>query len=293
MHQEGYCSYCKAFTFPKVDLAHGVMVCQICGLITERLIDQTQEYRQFSSENSSGVDRSRVGALRDDSRDDSGLSLAINSSSSNRNSSTLAAMSTRLSSNEDISLVKAQKLIRTWGSLLNLKENTLGKAKEQLLKIESKKKSFKGRSIESVVAAVIYIACRMCSVPLKSHDIEGASGVASEDIKRAYNAVKGYVDPIPSLESSRYCSIFCAKLGVSQKLSSTAFKIAEDIKEKRYLDGKNPRTVASVAMYIAIILLNEENCTIKMVADMAKISESTIKKSYNEIYSKYKNVSFN
>jgi transcription initiation factor TFIIB len=284
-----YCTNCRKNTPLAIDHYEGNITCQVCGLVTERVIDQTAEYRKFAAENdSSRGDRERIGAIRDDSRADGGLGLSVTSSSSNRMAA-VQKMSTRLGpETEDLCHIKGMRMIRRWGDLLNLKKPTLMRVEEQFTKVESKKKNFKGRSLESVMAALLYITSRMCSIELKPHDIESVSGVPAEEIKKAYKALKEYVDPIPALDGTRWCSNICAKMNLSHTLSATAFKIAEDIKEKRHLDGRNPRTVASVAIYIAAVNLSvQKECPLSLISDYSKIAESTIKKTYNEIFTKY------
>ena len=283
---DDYCPNCKKSTFLATDTGQGTVVCNSCGLVIEdRMIDQTKEYREFSDGNSSGADRRRIGGIRNELLEDGGLSLSISGNTSNQTTSRLASMSMRLGqSSEDRTLYRGTQLINKWGSLLNLQKSILSKAEEQFSKIESSKKSLKGRSIESIAAAVLYIASRMCSIPLKPHDIENATGVPIKDIKGAYKGVKNHVNYIPPLDPPRYCSNFCAKLGLSHELSSSAYKIAENIKEKRLLDGRNPRTIASAAIYIAIQLSPDSKCSLKDISQHSKIAENTIKNSYKEIY---------
>ena len=284
---DDYCPNCKKATFLATDSGQGTVVCNSCGLVIEdRMIDQTKEYREFAEGNSSGSDRRRIGGLRNDLLEDGGLSLSVTGNSSNSATSRLMTMSTRLGSNaDDKSLFKGHQLISKWGSLLNLQKVILNTAEEQFSKIESSKKSLKGRSIESIVAAVLYIASRMRSIPLKPHDIENATGVPIRDIKGAYKGVKNHVkDYIPPLDPPRYCQNFCTKLGLPNEVSNAAYKIAENIKERRLLDGRNPRTIASAAIYIAIQLSPDAKCSLKDISQHSKIAENTIKNSYKEIY---------
>jgi transcription initiation factor TFIIB len=249
------------------------------------MIDPTKEWREFADGNSSGADPRRTGGIRNNYLDDGGLSLSVSGNSYNEATNKIMTLSTRLGSNsEDRSLFKGQQLINKWGSLLSLQKIILNKAEEQFSRIESSKKSLKGRSIESIAAAVIYIASRMCSVPLKPHDIENTTGVPIKEIKGAYKAVKNYVNYIPPLDPPRYCSNFCAKLRLPHEVSSAAYKIAETIKEKRLLDGRNPRTIASAAIYIAIQLSPDCKCSLKDISLNSKIAENTIKNSYKDIY---------
>lgn len=151
-------------------------------------------------------------------------------------------------------------------------------------KIESSKKSLKGRSIESIAAATIYIASRQCSLPLKPQDIEGATSVNIKDIKGAYKAIKDLADYIPPLDPPRYCQTFCKKLQLAPEVAGAAYTIAQNIKDQRLLDGKNPRTIASAAIYIATQLTKDCTTTLKDISSHSKIAENTIKNSYKEIY---------
>ena len=287
-YYDEYCSNCRKNTPLAIDHLEGNVTCQVCGLVTERVIDQTAEYRKFSAENDSGVDRERIGAIRDDSRADGGLGLAMTSSSSKRMAD-VQKMSMRLGpETEDLCRIRAMKILRRWGDLLNLKKGILMKAEEQFLKVESKKKNFKGRSLESVMAALLYITSRMCSIELRPHDIENVTGVAREEIGKAFKALKEYVDPIPSIDAPRWCSNLCAKMELPQNVAAAAFKIAEDIRDKRHMDGKNPRTIASVAIYIVVVNLSaQKECPLSLICSHSKMAENTIKKAYKEICHEY------
>jgi len=281
---DDYCPRCKKSTTLVTDSSQGTVVCQQCGVVIEdRMIDQTKEYREFAEGNSSGAYRRRIGGIRSNYLEDGGLALSISGSTSG--DSKIMTMSTRLGSNsEDRSLFKGHTLINKWGNLLNLQKTILSKAEEQFSKIENSKKTLKGRSIESIAAAVLYIASRMCSVPLRPHDIENTTGVPIKDIKGAYKGVKNHVNYIPPLDPPRYCSNFCAKLGLPNEVSNAAYKIAEAIKTKRLLDGRNPRTIASAAIYIAIQLSPDCKCSLKDISQHSKIAENTIKNSYKDLY---------
>mmetsp|Transcript_35380 Transcript_35380/g.31847 ORF Transcript_35380/g.31847 Transcript_35380/m.31847 type:complete len:163 (+) Transcript_35380:334-822(+) len=161
-------------------------------------------------------------------------------------------MASRINHSDDSkSLHKGNRLIDEWGNSLSLKGNSLNKAKLQFAKIESGKKNLKGRSVESIVAAIIYVVTRQDNIPIKPHDIESATHVDIKEIKSAYKAIKEYVEHIPPLDAPRYCQNFCNKLKLPNDVSKAAFEIASNIKEKRYLDSKNPRTAAAVAIYMA------------------------------------------
>jgi len=107
-----------------------------------------------------------------------------------------------------------------------------------------------------------------------------------KDIKGAYKAVKELADYIPPLDPPRYCSTFCKKLGMDPEVSAAAINIAQNIKEQRLQDGKNPRTIASASIYIATQLTKDCNTNLKDISGVSKIAENTIKNSYKEVLSR-------
>ena len=273
---DDFCSFCKKSTLLVTDYNQGTVLCTLCGLVVEDcVIDFTAEYRVF--EDGSGKDRVRVGAVRNDDRNDGGLSLGVIGSVSK-----IGMLSNRLSSNTDDKLLyRGQQLISNWGALLNLEKKVMDKAKEELMKVRVSHANFKGRSVESVAAAIIYIAVRMNSIPLKPITIESTSGVSMTEIKRAYKFLKKNVGYIPPLKAPSYCQNFSAKLGLPLNVSHASVKIAEAIQDK--LEGRNPHTIASLSIYVAVQLTPHARCSLKNICLTSGISENTVKSAYKVI----------
>ena len=274
---DDYCSHCRKSTLLVTDYSQGTVLCTLCGLIVEDyVIDFTTEYRLF--EDGSGNDRVRVGAVRNDDRNDGGLSLGVTGSKSK-----VGMLSDRLNSNtDDKMLYRGQHLISTWGNLLDLQKKVIDKAKEELLKVRVNHANFKGRSVEAIAAAIIYVAVRKHSIPLKPATLESTCGVSITEIKRAYKFLKKNVGYIPPLKASRYCQNFSAKLGLPLSLSHASEKIAEVLQDR--LEGRTPQTIASLSMYIAIQLTPHVQCSLKNICLQSGMSENTIKNAYKLIF---------
>ncbi|PWB87890.1 transcription initiation factor IIB [Methanobrevibacter thaueri] len=72
------------------------------------------------------------------------------------------------------------------------------------------------------------------------------------------------------------------ELGLSEKAQFKAVKIIEEASNNGLTSGRNPAGVAAAAVYIASVLLGERK-TQRDVAEIAGVSEITIRNSYKEL----------
>ncbi len=83
------------------------------------------------------------------------------------------------------------------------------------------------------------------------------------------------VDPV------EYVPRFCSELEASEDVQAKAKEIIETTAEKGLLSGKSPTGFAAAAIYAASLLCNEKK-TQKEVADVARVTEVTIRNRYQE-----------
>jgi len=108
--------------------------------------------------------------------------------------------------NDDRSLQKGLAKIKEWSLVLNLDEQVIEKAEEQFIKLESSRETFKGRSIEAIITAIIYVASRQCECPIKPDEITTATKIESKGFRNALKYVRKYIDDeIPTLDPIKYC----------------------------------------------------------------------------------------
>ena len=154
-------------------------------------------------------------------------------------------------------------------------------------------KIIQGRSIESMVAASIYATCRMQHFPRSLDELALVSGVSKVNIGRAYRGIKvGLNVKVPLAEPSAYVPKFASALKLTGSAQEEAIKLLRKANKKGIWIGRAPIGIAAAAVYIAAAMCGERR-TQTEVANVAGITEVTIRNRYSEIKKKIKlNVNF-
>ena len=145
------------------------------------------------------------------------------------------------------------------------------------------KSLIRGRPIESVVSAVIYILCRQYGIPRTLDEISNVSGKSKKEIGRTYRFVKKQLFvSVPLTNPIHYVPRFATELDLSGEVQEKAKVILEEVISKGLISGRGPTGVAAAAVYIAGVI-NDERRTQKEVADVAGVTEVTIRNRYREL----------
>ncbi|NAT11105.1 transcription initiation factor IIB [ANME-1 cluster archaeon AG-394-G06] len=179
----------------------------------------------------------------------------------------------------------AQAEIDRLSSLLTIPEKT----RESSLEIYRKaweNDLIHGRSIEKILAASMYMACRKHNVPRTLDEIEKVTRVGRKDIIKACkllaNRLGMKLAPISPLE---YVGRFCAKLNLTNCAVEKAREIVERALARDMTSGRGPTGIAASAIYIAAILCDTKK-TQKEVAEATGVTEVTLRVRYKEMAAK-------
>ncbi|MDG6219964.1 MAG: transcription initiation factor IIB, partial [Candidatus Thermoplasmatota archaeon] len=82
-----------------------------------------------------------------------------------------------------------------------------------------------------------------------------------------------------------YIQRFCSELKLSSDVQAQAQEILKDAANKELTSGRGPTGVAAASIYIASILSNERR-TQREVAEVAGVTEVTIRNRYKELTEK-------
>lgn len=176
----------------------------------------------------------------------------------------------------------AQEEIDRLSSLLSIPEQTR-EGSQAIYREAWENDLIHGRSIEKILAASIYMACRTHNVPRTLDEIENATNVGRKDIIKTCKLLAKRLDvrlaPSSPLE---YVSRFCAKLNLEKHVEERAREIINDALEKDITSGRGPTGIAASAIYIAAILC-EDRKTQKDVAEATGVTEVTLRVRYKEL----------
>jgi len=292
-HKVRVCPECGGLRLMK-DYDAAEVVCMDCGcVILEKLADSSPEWRAFDDEQRAR--RTRVGAPMTYTIHDKGLSTVIDwrdrRSSGKRLTSAqrieLYALRkwqrrVRVSDATERNLAVALSDLSKLSSTLNLPKNILETA-SVIYRKAIKKRLIRGRSIHNVTAAAIYMSCRQCSIPRTLDEIAGAANLNKKDIGRSYRFMVRELETfVPPSTSRHYAARFSNKLIISGRAEAIAIGILETAKRMKLTSGRGPTGIAAAATYVATVLTNERK-TQREIAEIANVTEVTIRNRYKEL----------
>ena len=140
----------------------------------------------------------------------------------------------------------------------------------------------RGRSIEGVATSALYAACRKEGIPRSLSEVASASRVDRKEIGRTYRYVAQELSlEMAPVDPAKYVPRFSSELGLSEEVQAKANEIIQTTSEAGLLSGKSPTGFAAAAIYAASLLCNEKK-TQREVANVAQVTEVTIRNRYQE-----------
>lgn len=287
------CPECNSIDLQR-EYEKGEVICNGCGLVVDQnIIDHGAEWRAFDSEQMAS--RARTGAPLTNLLHDQGLSTTIgwkNKDSSGRN----------VASGQRAQLYRMRK----WQQRINVgtgRERNLAIALTELNRVagelELPKKIreaaavvyrravdrglIRGRSIEGVVYASLYIACRQCSVPRSFEEISHAGVIDRKEMAKIYRFITRELDiNLAPTTPVDYIPRFCSSLGLSGRVEIKARDLIREVMDMRVTSGKSPLAMAGAAIYIASVLEGERK-TQREIGEAVGVTEVTLRNNYKLI----------
>ncbi len=285
MHE---CTDCGG-TNLRLDQKHAEMVCMDCGLVMEEsLVDSGPEWRAFNPEQRAR--RARTGGPVKYSKLNKGLTTEIDrydrdirgSHISPKHKAKLyrmrkwqrrARMSDSLQRNLSIALPELDRIC----SYLSIPRNTREECAMWYRKAAAKG-MVRGRSIEGVVAAVVYLVCKKQQTPKTLEELADASGVTVKDIGRSYRFLCRRLGlRMPVATPIDYVPRFASKLGVSGETEAKAVEILKEAIEKGVTSGRGPTGTAAAALYLAGKSTDDKRTQRNIAEKLTGVTETTIR----------------
>jgi len=276
------------------DYERAEVICEACGLVVDdHLIDLGPEWRAFDSEQREK--KQRGGAPMTYTIHDKGLSTMIDwrdkdifgrSITPSRKSQMVRLrkwhMRTRISDSTERNLAFALSEIDRIAAQLRLPKNVREGA-SMVYRRTVERRLIRGRSIESVTASALYVACRQFSVPRTLEEIAAVTKVDKKEIGRSYRFLARELGiKLAPTSPIDYIPRFASDLKLSGAVQGRAIEILSEVVSQGLTSGRGPMGVAAAALYVAAVLNNEQR-TQREVAEVARVTEVTVRNRYKEM----------
>ncbi|MEM2786550.1 MAG: transcription initiation factor IIB [Candidatus Nitrosotenuis sp.] len=288
---ERNCRRCKGFMV--TDGSTGERFCRNCGYVIEERIEDSRPERNMSKDEHG--DKARSGIPASLAIHDMGLATIIGAQNRDATGRPLSTNTKHI-----------MNRLRTWDNRSQMSEHAdknLRHAFVQLNKLKDKlalsdavveksayiyrkalaRNLVRGRSIEGVLAAAVYAACRDVETPRTLGDVAGAINIKRKDLSKNYRLLLNELELKMPVVSSMLCmSKIASKVGLNEKVKRHAQTILKDANDKRITAGKDPMGMAASALYISCLKYNAD-ITQKDIAMAAGVTEVTIRNRYKDL----------
>jgi len=276
------------------DYESAEIVCMNCGIVVAaKLADRGPEWRAFDDEQR--AKRARVGAPLTYTIHDKGLSTMIDWHDRDIYGKRLSPgqkaqiyrlrkwqRRIRVSDATERNLAFALSEISKIANNLNLPKNILETA-SVIYRKAVKEHLIRGRSIQGVTSAALYVACRQCGLARTLEEIAQASNINKKEVGRSYRfLIKELNYFIPPVKPSQYITKFSNQLAMQGKVEEIGHKILSTARDLKLTSGRGPTGIAAAASYISSVLTGERK-TQREIAEIAQVTEVTIRNRYKEL----------
>jgi transcription initiation factor TFIIB len=188
----------------------------------------------------------------------------------------------KLSNSTQRNLAYALSEMSKISSKLNIPRNVI-ETSSMIYREALKKKLIRGRTIQSLVVACIYIACRQCGVTRSLKDFAKTANMSNKAAARNYRfLLKELKLNVPQTNPSRYISKIVNNLKLNGKTEQLALKILTKANELKLTNGRGPGGVAAACVYISSRLTGDYKTQYE-ISKEAQVTEVTIRNRYKEL----------
>jgi len=131
-------------------------------------------------------------------------------------------------------------------------QRTIIEQAQKFYKDFEEQKSLKGRQMETVIAASLYMACRKEGVPRTIKEVCAHTTVPKKDVGRCFKYMQRKLElklEVPDV--SKFMVRFTSNLRLPNHICSVATDIAENAQKKNHVAGKVFTSVAAAAIFMA------------------------------------------
>ncbi|MEJ2251246.1 MAG: transcription initiation factor IIB [Candidatus Lokiarchaeota archaeon] len=277
-----------------LDESRAEIICNVCGLVlSQKIIDSGPEWRAFTYDEINK--KVRVGAPTTLTLHDKGLSTMIGWKNKDAFGKPISPkmkqevyrlrkwhIRTRTNKSLDRNLSYAMNELDRISSQLTFSKG-IKESSAHIYRKMAQKNLIRGRSIEAMLIASLYLSCRLNSIPKTLDDFIEYSTVDRKKIARCYRLIIKELKVNLKVSSPiNFIPRFCAELNLSGKTQNRAANLLKLAKKYRLTAGKVPSGLAGAALYVAAIQEGERR-TQREISEATGVTEATIRNRYKEL----------
>jgi len=177
----------------------------------------------------------------------------------------------------------------------SLPKNVIETASIIYRSLDGKNIQVKGKSVISISAAVVYMACKQCDVIRSLQEIL-REVVIPRDVKSKTKLASKYyrtlvmelgTNTAPVVTMDKYISKIANMTNIDTRVERLSLEIAEKTKDRNLADGKAPNGIAAAYLYVASILLGQSVLQ-RDISSVSGVTEVTIRNRCKEILTSFK-----
>ena len=291
-----FCELCKSIL---IITDEGFQACKNpkCGIIYKDIIDQGAEWRYYGAEDNNNSDPTRCGLPINPLLRESSYGCKVMCPIK----STYEMKKIRRYTDWQSMPYKEKSQYDEFQKITILAQNAgipkliIDDAMTYHKKI-SEAKTFRGCNRDGVIAATIYIACRINNYPRTAKEIATIfyldNTSATKGCKNAISIINEIEYSLNNEDKTIFCKTtpisfierYCSRLGINNELTLVCKFIALQIQKYNLIPENTPHSIAAGIVYYVAQLCNLNVCK-KNINLISEISEVTINKCYKKLES--------
>ena len=281
------------------DVESGEIICNRCGIVAVQDIEDVKKIWYKAEDN---ISDTRNGSPTSLTLYDQGLATTIGNTNRDASGNVInSMMMTRLNKmrfHDKRSQINkpARNLGRAFRQLDSLKDklsltNAVIEKTAYIYRKVQEAGLVRGRKINTVLAASLYIACREFEIPRTLREISEVNNEKYHETSRVYRDVVLHLGKqVPQIDLYRYIEKVGKKAKLEEKNIRQAFRLMKKVQDAGLSAGKEPMGIVGAVIYLSLPK-SDENIrqrvvTQAIIAEAAGVSEVTIRNVYKEIEKK-------
>jgi len=299
------CTVCNSSFIDDTD--NGEIICSGCGIVmAEHMEDHGPEAKSNSLEDKMKL--ARATGQTSYSQHDLGITTEISVGTKDFSGKKISAEMAsqmhrigkwqprvRVTSSRDRRLSSVLGKISEICQNSSLPKNVIETASIIYRSLDGKNIQVKGKSVISISAAVVYMACKQCDVirslqeilreVVTPRDVKSKTKLAAKYYRTL--VMEGGTNTAPVVTMDKYISKIANMTNIDTRVERLSLEIAEKTKDRNLADGKAPNGIAAAYLYIASILLGQSVLQ-RDISSVSGVTEVTIRNRCKEILSGFK-----